>query len=194
MTVNTGYRVVLVMALAACALTLIMPHEARAYYVYMDDFSTYKAEFDSYLHSELTHEMPEIWLSGFLLYGWMLGEPVLAFYGGFDPGFPAVLAYRFPLGDTPYLISACEIELVLFACSNPFYVAASSDGSSWDTVLSATLPGVYSVQIDHTERLDGWQYVRFVSEGACLSSFRVWLDCVTPVEPSSWSAIKAMYR
>jgi hypothetical protein len=163
-------------------------------YEYSDHFTTDVAEVDSYSHSPICDEMPEIWIAPFLIYQWEASDRVLAFYGGFDPGLPARLRYRFPLGSVPYVISACDIQFTLTDCAAPFSVDVSSDGVSWSRVHEAALPGIHAVHLDYPDPLDGWLYVCFASEHAALTSFAITMSCTTPVEESTWGALKALYK
>ncbi len=184
--------VALVLACVGCfACTSWAPADT---YEYSDDFSTDLVEVDSYSHSTIHDVMPEIWIEAFLIYDWVMLDRVLAFYGGFDPLIYALLRYRFPLGEVPHLITECDIEFTLVECTMPFYVDVSADGASWSQVAETGLPGVYSVHLDYRDPLDGWLYIRFRSEGTALTSFSVSMECTTPVEQSTWGAVKALYR
>jgi hypothetical protein len=178
-----------------CAALPAFPASVRADYEYQDDFSTDKAEIDSYSHSDILDEMPEIWLDGFLIYDGLPPDRALKFYGGFDPLMFATLCYRFPLSDDPYIITECEIGLSLLDCGGPFYVDECSEGIWWSTVGEIDVPGNYLLILDYSdEPLEGWQYLRFRSEAATLGSFFVSMSCTTPVEYRTWGMIKAFYR
>jgi hypothetical protein len=92
------------------------------------------------------------------------------------------------------VINECDIQFSLVECTAPFHVDVSPDGASWTEVAVTSLPGVHSVHLDYPDPLDGWLYTRFRSEGAFLTSFTISMICTTPVEQSTWGAVKALYR
>ena len=179
--------------LLAAVHLLLSASLACADYEYSDDFSTDKARTDSYSHSEFVDSLPWVHLDGVLMYSGVPPNRVLGFYGGFDPGFCAKLYYRFPLDAGPCLIWQSEVALAVLECNLPLSVDISADGVAWTRIADIDSPGALIVTTEHDPPLDGWVYLRFLGEGALLDAIGVSLECSSPVEHTTWAAIKSMF-
>ena len=115
-------------------------------YSYFDDFSTNKAEMDSYEHSPFVDTLPDIFLSGLLKYEQYWFDRVLGFHSGFMAGADAYLNYRFHVGNSEEMIISGRIELDVFSDLFPGHINIfiSDNGVTWTLVGSITQSGHYS--------------------------------------------------
>jgi len=154
-------------------------------YQYYDDFSTNKAQFDSYDHSPFW-EPGMICLDGYLSYTYLQGfpPPALAFCRGFELYGVAYVSYSFPLSGVPRpseVWGTLEVDTGT-AESDPYLAyAVSGDGTTW------TLPmplgwGHQQIPLGSSE---GTCYVKLMGIGAGINNLHV---ALTP-EPATLSLL-----
>ncbi len=172
--------------------------EARADYVYFDDFSEDDAVNDSYWHSPFVEEVPPVHLEGLLAYIDGINERALGFYDGFEPNSEAYLSYSFPIeGASPGIEGGILRFEVPIAWHRPpqglLILTVSYEGASGGFTDTMTNAGVFEYALTPSvpcERV----YVHFVAGGMALDDLSVTLCSTTPVDDATWSGIKALYR
>jgi hypothetical protein len=122
-------------------------------YSYSDDFSTGKAENDSYSHSPFVEFLPPIFLTGLLMYTEYGVYQTLGFYRGFDPYADAYLRYEFPLEGECMSITGGSLEVDVFTEGyNPIlWIETSTDGMVWQTIGTISVAGHYEYSIAPVE-------------------------------------------
>jgi hypothetical protein len=171
---------------------------AQDQYHYFDDFSTNKADADSYDHSAMYEPpCPGFGFSGWLCYGDdSLGDRSLGFYGGFllepDPH----LSYMFPLDVEALQITGGMIGFEIPEFLNPdrqlrFYL--SYDGTSWAVADTIMTPGIYDYPLSPPQSC-GHVYIRFSGGSVLLDDLTVTLNYTTATDASAWGSIKALFR
>ena len=164
-------------------------------YVYSDDFSTGKAMVDSYWHSEFLEELPDTWpLAGFLLYESPWGDTRLTLYGGSQPDSYAWLKYEFPIAGgvraAGFTSAVVELELEmagLVQCDCTFF-----EGHVWELPYACTV-GTHRFEFFGSEPIER-VYIGFRGWDAGIDNLVITLSDTTPVESSSWTRIKNLFR
>lgn len=111
-------------------------------YFYSDDFSTRKAEMDSYAHSDFADSLPYISLDGLLVY---MDKQTLGFFKAFEVGADAYLCYEFPLEGKLGIVSAgtLKVDLLVKRDNSFLFLDNSCDGKIWDSLDTVTDSGHY---------------------------------------------------
>ena len=169
----------------------------EADYIYADDFSTDKAIVDSYAHSEFLESLPDPWPGpGFLIYEYA-GHPnrALAFYRGLWNDSDARVYYCFPLDVGRGLVTAGVLALDIAYSEELSLVRlwVSYDGSSWPLVDVFHEQGHYEFDLTPPTPCESI-FVLLQAHLVQLDNLQVQLDFVTPVEQSTWSMIKELFR
>lgn len=167
-------------------------------YTYFDDFSTDKAMADSYSHSDFVVDLPDPWpVEGFLRYEAHLSDRMLAFYYGSSLDSYAWLRYEFPIGSSGaplYQAGALEFDLINTWEGGWIRCGCSFDGgASWEWTAAAAQSGHYSFDFTAPSPSEG-ALIAFQGCDACIDGLEVRLYYWTPVEASSWSHIKQLFR
>lgn len=173
------------------------PVRADATYTYSDDFSGSQAETDSYFHSPIVEELPDIHLSGVLMYGNSpSGSRALGFHHGWEVEGAAFLHYRFPIGEATMAVQSGELRFEVWPdweCPGGIFVTVSYDGSPGGFTHGLDAAGTYQYPLSPALPCDG-VFVHFAGDGVFLDNLRVSLDTETPVEGRTWGAVKALFR
>ncbi len=164
-------------------------------YTYEDDFSTDQAMTDSHDHSVFVTSIPDPWpLTGFLIYEHDVpGDRALAFYNGTLHDSDARLVYAMPLESVGQLVSSGSLEFDI--------VWEISQDMGLVRVWTASLgligvggnEGHYVFDVSPTQPVEQLliiikaHYVR-------IDNLLVNLEYSTPVESSTWSTIKGIFR
>lgn len=187
-------------ALALATLGLTMPARVvqgeGCRYAYADDVATDKVESDSYEHSPVLAQ-PPIDLPAWLMYV-TYGASVrgLGFFRSDEPGNPATLKYRFPLGGSSGVTEGTlDFELLFPESGQPSiaYVSVSYDGTT--TAYRYPVPAGVHVQTYITPPgIVDKVYVTLESTYAVLDNLSVCLDVTTPTRRLTWGEVKSRYR
>jgi hypothetical protein len=188
--------VVLFILISEPMFALDMPW-AQGHYHYYDDFSTTKAETDSYQHSGISEPpCPDFSFYGHLCYlPDSLGNRGLAFFCGFELAC-AHLHYRFPLGDEGLDITGGVVTFEIKQMPDAGGVIKhyhSYDGTSWTLADSIGGPGSYEYTLTPPPTCE-WAYIRFRGGGLLLDDLSVTLDYATATDASTWGSIKALFE
>jgi hypothetical protein len=100
-------------------------------YSYSDDFSTRKAEMDSYQHSPFVDSLPLVFLYGLLVY---MPEHRLGFFKGWEVDAGAFLGYRFPLDGELGIITGGMLDVVVYSQTGggSFSICKSWNSKDWE--------------------------------------------------------------
>lgn len=165
-------------------------------YAYFDDFSSDAAMSDSYLHSPLVLEPPEITLDGVLMYGPGIAGRSLYFYDGFWVDAWALLYYRFPLDDSVTGISDGAVSFDVWGHTHPggaLRLAVSFEGADGGFAESITEYGHHEYSLSPSEPCEA-VLVDFEGGYMMIDNLAVVLHGSTAVSAGTWSAIKALFR
>lgn len=186
-------------AVALAAMVWFCPAEA-ADYEYGDDFSTDKAMTDSYEHSVFLTSLPSPWpVAGFLTYQRGAEYDNLAFYSGSGDGAQARLFYTFPLerfsdiesGTLEFDIVHIDGELGWLAYWRQYA------GGGWEWVTTVSLVGHYTFDLDPGPQCSHVSMGLVGESGGdvlLLDNLSVALTYTTPMDGSTWSKLKSLYR
>jgi hypothetical protein len=170
---------------------------ALGVYHYADDFSTAKAQVDSYRHSGISEQpCPELSFYGSLCYlPDSLGDRCLAFSCGFEMEC-AHLCYRFPVGTAGLDITDATIGFEVPALTDTWGsidVYRSYDGTSWTLFGTMSAPGTFEYQFAPPQPCE-WLYIKFYGGGIMIDDLSVTLNYNTATDASTWGMIKALFR
>ncbi|MFH1219369.1 MAG: hypothetical protein V1694_02835 [Candidatus Eisenbacteria bacterium] len=182
------------------AILLVLPSGragALGVYHYSDDFSTSKAQVDSYRNSGISEPpCPELSFSGSLCYlPDSLGDRCLAFSCGFEMEC-AHLCYRFPVGAAGLNITDATIGFEAPELTDTWGsidVYRSYDGTAWTLFGTMSAPGTFEHQFAPTQPCE-WLYIKFYGGGIMIDDLSVTLNYSTATDASTWGMIKALFR
>ena len=186
---------------AAALLSVALPSlslqaSAAESYGYFDDFSSDMAMTDSYLHSPLVLEPPDITLDGVLMYGLGNTGRSLYFYDGFLVDGWAFLYYRFPLDDSVSGITDGVVSFDAWGHTHPgggLRLEIVFEGADGGFMEAITLPGHYEYPLSPSEPCEA-VLVNLEGGYMMIDNLGVMLDGSTPVSAGTWSTIKALFR
>ncbi len=107
-------------------------------YFYSDDFSTRKAEMDSYDHSKFFDDtLSFITRDGFLVY---IDNQTLGFFKGSDGDVYGYLRYKFPLEEKLGIVKSgtLKVDVLVEGDKSILFLDNSCDGKVWDSLDTIT--------------------------------------------------------
>lgn len=144
-------------------------------YFYSDDFSTRKAEMDSYIHALFFADtLPFITQDGVLLY---MDNQTLGFFKGFKENAYAYLCYEFPLEGKLGIVSAgtLKVDLLVKGDNSLLFLDNSCDGKIWDSIDTITNSGHYEYVLVPEDPCSSL-FVMFSGDGVFLDNFSLFLS------------------
>lgn len=183
------------------ASLVILPAGSPAFeYTYLDNFETDQAEADSYQHSPILDSIPDVFLSGILVYGYpaISESRALGFYEGFMVDANASLAYRMPLEENNNPLVHAQVNFAIIPALHLLpgmarvYFQASADGINWSELQELPFGShVAFLPLDNT-----YAYFKFIGTGFALEYLNVMLeiDDTQPSVSSTWGSMKSLYR
>jgi hypothetical protein len=164
-------------------------------YVYTDDFSTDKAMFDSYSHSDFLEQLPDPWpVQGFLLYESYISHRTLSFYCGSGYDSYAWLRYRFPLAGARGEYASAVVELSLednWGYGTIQCGCSLEGGSPWEWPVCGD-EGPCRFEFESISPSDTI-YIWLRGCHAVVDDLVVTLSGGTPVDLATWTRVKCLF-